>query len=241
MKKFFRTIRQKLMTEGNLRKYLLYAIGEILLVMFGILLALQVNNWNESRKNKIKEKEILEDLHKNIVLNNELMIYNLSFLDNLDASSDILLKVLENNQPYSDTLNIHFSNAKKHGFLNFMLSRSGFEVYRNTGFEIIQNKQLKEEIIDLFEVTYSKLERVHSYLESESKLTRELVYNYYFMVDKGSMYPFNYDRFLKEKKYKSLLIRIRANRGLLKDNIQDCLTESKEVLKHIKYELEEPE
>lgn len=46
MIKFFRHIRQKLISEGKTRKYFQYAIGEILLVMIGILLAIQVNNWN---------------------------------------------------------------------------------------------------------------------------------------------------------------------------------------------------
>ncbi|MEH6514960.1 MAG: hypothetical protein V7670_17480 [Maribacter arcticus] len=46
---FFRKIRQRLLTENKFSKYMLYAIGEVILVMIGILLALQVNNWNETR------------------------------------------------------------------------------------------------------------------------------------------------------------------------------------------------
>ncbi len=48
---FFRKIRKQLLTENKFSKYLLYAIGEIALVMIGILLALQVNDWNENKKN----------------------------------------------------------------------------------------------------------------------------------------------------------------------------------------------
>ena len=48
MLRFFRTIRKQLMEQNKVRKYLLYAVGEILLVAVGILIALQVNNWNES-------------------------------------------------------------------------------------------------------------------------------------------------------------------------------------------------
>ena len=58
MIKFFRKIRQNLIMENKTSKYLKYAIGEIVLVMIGILLALQINNWNETRKNKLKEKEL---------------------------------------------------------------------------------------------------------------------------------------------------------------------------------------
>ena len=52
MIKFFRKIRQKLITDSSFGKYLIYAIGEIILVVAGKLIALQVNNWNEKRKAK---------------------------------------------------------------------------------------------------------------------------------------------------------------------------------------------
>ena len=62
MIKFFRKIRQKLLSESKTGKYLKYAIGEILLVMIGILLALQVSNWNEDRKAAKAEAKALKEL-----------------------------------------------------------------------------------------------------------------------------------------------------------------------------------
>lgn len=59
MIKFFRHIRQPLLSENKFSKYLLYAIGEIVLVVIGIPIALQINNWNEQRKAAIWGKEIL--------------------------------------------------------------------------------------------------------------------------------------------------------------------------------------
>lgn len=56
---FLRRIRRTLIEEGHLRKYLIYAVGEILLVMIGILLALQINNWNEGRKASVTEQVYL--------------------------------------------------------------------------------------------------------------------------------------------------------------------------------------
>lgn len=74
MLKFFRTIRKKLIEEQNVRKpaspagrYLLYAIGEIALVMIGILLALQVNNWNEARKDKQQTVQYLTSLRSDLI------------------------------------------------------------------------------------------------------------------------------------------------------------------------------
>ena len=62
MIKFFRRIRQHLLSENKFRKYLIYGLGEIVLVMIGILLALQVNNWNVDRKSVLKAEELSENL-----------------------------------------------------------------------------------------------------------------------------------------------------------------------------------
>ena len=62
MIKFFRKIRHRLLTENKISKYLIYAFVEIILVMIGILLALQVNSWNQKRLDSIEEKKILSSL-----------------------------------------------------------------------------------------------------------------------------------------------------------------------------------
>jgi len=69
MIKFFRKIRQNLLVENKTGKYLKYAIGEIILVMIGILLALQVNNWNQQRIATNKEELLLAALHDEFVEN----------------------------------------------------------------------------------------------------------------------------------------------------------------------------
>jgi hypothetical protein len=68
MIKFFRKIRQKMLTENKFSKYLLYAIGEIVLVIIGILIALSINNWNENNKleelKQVYYQQLLIDLNK---------------------------------------------------------------------------------------------------------------------------------------------------------------------------------
>lgn len=71
MIKSFRNIRQNMIGERNVKQYLLYVIGEILLVMLGILLALQVNNLNQNRIEKNKEQKALTDLFKEFKLNKD--------------------------------------------------------------------------------------------------------------------------------------------------------------------------
>ena len=66
MIKFFRRIRYRLLNGNNFSKYLLYAIGEIILVVIGILIALQINNWNEDRKAQKAQRSLLINLYKNL-------------------------------------------------------------------------------------------------------------------------------------------------------------------------------
>ncbi|MFC5196609.1 DUF6090 family protein [Bizionia hallyeonensis] len=92
MIKFFRKIRQNLLSEGKTGKYLKYAVGEIVLVVIGILIALQINNANENRKtNGIKKeyyRQILVDLDKEIDNINTRIIA----LDSSITSSDNYFK-----------------------------------------------------------------------------------------------------------------------------------------------------
>jgi hypothetical protein len=67
MIRFVRNIRQKLAAENNVAKYLRYAIGEIILVVIGILIALQINNWNEARKERNNEIKYLKNLKLDLV------------------------------------------------------------------------------------------------------------------------------------------------------------------------------
>ena len=70
MLRFFRQIRQRLLTENRFSKYLLYAVGEILLVVIGILIALQVDNWNQERQERDEELKFLSRLREDLKVDN---------------------------------------------------------------------------------------------------------------------------------------------------------------------------
>ena len=68
MIKFFRKIKQNLLVQGKTEKYFKYAIGEIILVVIGIVIALQISNWNESRKDNDIEKDVLINISKDLAI-----------------------------------------------------------------------------------------------------------------------------------------------------------------------------
>ena len=77
---FYRKIRKKMADDNRPLKYMRYAIGEIILVVIGILIALQINNWNENRKTKLRSQvyinEIVNDLiHQHLNFDRVIQLY----------------------------------------------------------------------------------------------------------------------------------------------------------------------
>ena len=98
MIKLFRNIRQNLIMENKTGKYLKYAIGEIVLVVIGILIALQINNWNTLRIEKKSEHQILENLKTEFENAEEQMLYLNGLRANYLSAADLLMKISNENR-----------------------------------------------------------------------------------------------------------------------------------------------
>ncbi|MGB5698261.1 DUF6090 family protein, partial [Muriicola sp.] len=94
MIKFFRNIRQRMLIENKVSRYLLYALGEIALVMIGILLALQVNNWNELEKEKKEEQKLLTDLRSEFSQNEVSLDSVLKKTKDTHSSLSVLIRLI---------------------------------------------------------------------------------------------------------------------------------------------------
>lgn len=96
MIKFFRKIRQRLLAENKITRYLFYAIGEIVLVVIGILIALQINNWNnevqEDKLSLLYYKELLSDVESDI----ESLKGRIEYSTKVKSSLDTLIDALQN-------------------------------------------------------------------------------------------------------------------------------------------------
>ncbi len=112
MIKFFRKIRQNLLTENKFSKYFLYAIGEIVLVVIGILIALTINNWNENRKDRKLENELLVQLQSEFESNLIQLDDKIALRDKMLSSSLNLISCIDNPETCASDIilnNIGFS------------------------------------------------------------------------------------------------------------------------------------
>ncbi len=140
MIKFFRKIRQKLLTESKFSKYLLYAIGEILLVVIGIMIALQLNTWNQKRIESHQTVELLKNMIidlkidvsnlKNDISNYERYIrYSRTVLNVKDFqlfTTDSIYNLLPTNSSSTKITNQTFEKLKNAGITNTLDSKELF-------------------------------------------------------------------------------------------------------------------
>lgn len=152
MIRFFRKIRQTLFVQNQFAKYLLYASGEIILVVIGILIALQVNNWNEFKKTQEFETKILKEI--NLSLKQDLErtegIYKGRALPKRKAISDLIIQLKSKGPVNERELSRNFSLSGM--TLSFYFDKGPFESLKSKGFEKIQNDSLRKEIIRFYEV-----------------------------------------------------------------------------------------
>ncbi|MGB5405150.1 MAG: DUF6090 family protein [Robiginitalea sp.] len=104
MLRFFRQIRQRLLTDNKFSKYILYALGEILLVVIGILIALQVSNYNETVNRKKAEQKALNNLQLDFEYNLSRLKEGIGFNEN---NLKACMKILDyTGKRYSSTFQI---------------------------------------------------------------------------------------------------------------------------------------
>lgn len=155
MIQFFRKIRFNLMEKNKTGKYLKYAIGEIVLVVIGILIALQINNWNELNKERASEKIILNEIRDNLKFDLKDFESNIANLQNKAISSKSILKILESNSDYNDSIGYFFFYLKT--YPHFSNKSNGYNLLQSKGLDIIQNDSIRKSITDLYEDRYQYL------------------------------------------------------------------------------------
>ncbi len=170
MIRFFRQIRQRLLSGNRTSQYLLYALGEIVLVMIGILLALQVNNWNEARKARAFLDFSLQEIHSDLKSDLNLIYGGIEprLRMRVQGSERLYNMILEERRPEDSV----FLDAYRQMKMSFLLTATteSYQSLKERGLEIIQDKSLRNSLLNFYEIG---LPRSHTFITAHDERIRD--------------------------------------------------------------------
>jgi hypothetical protein len=214
MIKLFRKTRKNLLMENKTSKYFKYAIGEIALVVVGILIALQINNWNENRKANTEEVVVLNNLFENLTLakqQSEVLILeekelkkSLMFVLGIDSIQDkksvtdsIFESAVWDLQTDSPTVNAYI-NLKNTNKLSLIKSKKINEKFSGFEFSINKLKDLLEDRLNVHQI------RIDAIFENDINFIPLIKYNIpNISIEKEN--PNEYSKILNQKRIRNLL------------------------------------
>ncbi len=234
---FFRKARQKLADDNKPLKYARYAIGEIVLVVIGILIALQINNWNEGRKDKKLEGVVLQDIKDNILRNNLMIQEAITTIDQINVSADSIRAYLLSEGDQPAVFNNNINQALRSGTFLFRLNTDGYESLKSTGFTILGNEVLKDQILSLFEVTYGLVETDLYFANSLYLNKVDWWKDYLYKTGPDSFEPYDLEKIGADKRFLTEIYNIYFARSLFQNTLKKCLAQSEKVMQRIDEEL----
>jgi len=202
-----------MLSENKFSKYLIYAIGEIILVVIGILIALQINNWNENRKAEIEEIKILTNLKSDLEKTLTEFANAVEFNKSTVAEISKIQHHQKNNLPYNENLDFSFGVIPH--FYFSLVTNSTYKSLQTVGIGIIQNETLKNKIVNIYDVV---LAGMTDYNNDENLLKSSIVEPFFsknVRYLENSVYnarPNNYSDLINNNEFKNILSLIKRQR-----------------------------
>jgi hypothetical protein len=238
MIKFFRKIRQNLLLENKTGKYFKYAVGEIVLVVIGILIALSINNWNENRKNETRRKLLLNNLKIDLEQDLRRLATIDDFLEDRKNYSKLILGYLRQPPSQIDSIKTFLAMERSGYTHTFNPPMPTYTEMQGSGdLSLLNSEELKNALAyyKVFIETNSKIEKANSNVIKEySKFILEYLdedYGYLNIKDtvassyKGLRFDLNeisQDKsiiLLLKNVYNKSIVEQRYKRELLKPRI----------------------
>jgi len=242
----FRKIRKSSFVENKVSRYLLYAIGEIILVVIGILIALQINNYNDAKKERTREMAYLRNIKGDLIINNTEID---KFIAERAKCIGYATSIIENfeGKPITDWAEFNFQTISIYNWRKFFPSNNTFQELTNSGnFAIISNDSIKKMLLDLESLnkkTYAEEE--HFRYDSEV-LIYEPLYNVMdlhpvlqqAMGGNITLTAKNYGDYFKDRKLKNGFLMVILEFSTINGQLQEMKQLSERLIKSIDGELE---
>lgn len=163
------------METGKTSKYLKYATGEIILVVIGILIALQINTWNTNQIQKSDERKILIELKKGLEIDRDKIEVELaSCMVAVEKMKQLQILLKDKDYRYNENLDALFGQV--YGIRKLFLNNAFYEDLKSSSLRIINNDDIRLQIVQLFELDYKKLNDIFHFAEPSGN---EVVRPYY--------------------------------------------------------------
>lgn len=199
-----RRLKNILTREVRWERYLLHAVGEIILIVIGLLIALSLDDAAEGRKWRKKEKTFLADFQSALRLEIKDLEDNEAAIIDWSKSIHIIDTFLRSEQGYPDSLDRHFSNLANFVFF-IPTSRPKFEELKSIGFDLITDAEIRQMIVAYFELHVPYITE----FEQQADLLREDLRQYYLDHFDGWAYrgarPEDLEFLRKDKRFRHLL------------------------------------
>ena len=158
VKKTQKGVSRKIVNKDLNSTFWLYSISEFIIVILGILIALQIDNWNNNRLDRQFEEALLIQFKENLTVDLKDIEYNINYLEDILSSNSIINQFLTLEIEYNDTLNKHFGNLAN-GVI-FLSDISTYENAKSVGMTIIRNDELRRKISYLYSGRYHYIHQI---------------------------------------------------------------------------------
>ncbi|MEJ2585057.1 MAG: hypothetical protein P8Z38_08435 [Robiginitalea sp.] len=245
MAHLFRHLRQSLLTQNRFSKYFLYAVGEIMLIVVGILLAFYLDNINAEKQALEVERDLLKELKSNLASNIEILERTRKTEAEYLAYNEMILDYLDNRKPYNEALD------KAFGVYFWTVTTNpvtgGYEFLKSKGIDLITNDSLRNRISFIFENEFSILKNENEVWSNN--LQQNISYPYhvkhfrrYYPDQRDSLEierakPFDYKSLLEDDEFKSINSEIISNRKWNINSLNKLLLEIRGLIAQIDTEL----
>ena len=240
MIKFFRKIRQKLLSENKFSKYLIYAIGEIILVVIGILIALGINNWNNEQKDNQAEVKYLSQIKKSLKENDLILKERIESDKRLLKLGGQLYNHIKTQKKLNDSIKQILVVLQYDQMVSFNMA--AFENLKNDGLSFISNDDLKFEIINIYDKELKYIQNIfanqfENYLSGVINPFFSENFEFVSYKKKIIIEPNNYQELLSNKKTTNIISMVNTMRSFAISNYTDTQKKINEILIELEKEI----
>jgi hypothetical protein len=224
------------MEKNKTGKYLKYAIGEIVLVVIGILIALSINNWNEKRKQDRYERKMLVEIYSSLKSDYNRCQNLLTGVKKQFIANDSIIKFIKNETGDIITLENYFTISSINRKIDFQIS--AYESLKSKGLDIISNDSVRKSLSNLYDFSYPNI--MNNFSNYNIHLRNEwrpfMINNFKFKISGDYeivRHPIDWNRLKSVPKMENILILNRALIISQENDLRHLMTELKNIIEFI--------